>query len=184
MEAKSRIATQSPGTRARSALATFVISAIIAGTSAAAGPSSPQLQSEVRDQDAKFFKLMFEVCDPDAMSRMVTPDFEMYHDRGGVVAKGEPEFIANYTKDCRSWTKPGAVRARRVLVPETFGVYPVPGYGAIEGGSHDFYAGVEGKPEVKVGRGRFTQLWRRDADGWRLSRVFSYDHVDAAPPRP
>lgn len=169
---------------AKPMLSALVLAGLLVATAAHAGAPDQQLGSEIREQDAKFFKLLFEDCDPEAMSRMLTPDFEMYHDRGGLVAKGAAVFIENYSKDCASWTKPGAVRARRVLVPDQFGVYPVPRYGAIEDGFHDFYARVSGGPERKVGRGRFTQLWRHDSDGWRLSRVFSYDHVDESPAKP
>lgn len=167
-------------------MARYTLFVLVLAIFAPAFVQSPNLQltSEIREQDAKFFKLLFEVCDPDAMSRMLTADFEMYHDRGGLVAKGAPDFLSNYAKDCASWGTPQAVRARRVLVPDTLSVYPVPRFGAIEDGFHDFYARVGNGPEKKVGRGRFTQLWRHEPDGWRLSRVFSYDHIDEAPPPP
>jgi hypothetical protein len=162
------------------------IAALIVPPSAAAqtAPSGRALKRQVLAQDAAFFKLLFEVCDPPGMTAMLAPDFEMYHDRGGVVAKRATDFISNYAKDCSSWSGPTAMRARRVLVAESVKVYPVPGYGAIEDGFHDFYSHQGSGSETKVGRGRFTQLWRNDSGEWRLVRVFSYDHQDASPKRP
>jgi hypothetical protein len=149
----------------------------------AVADASPEgLRDEIRAADTELFQLMFETRDPAAMAKLIAPDFEMYHDRGGFVAKSGADFLAFYAKDCASWAKPGAVRAKRVLVPETMGVYPVPGYGAIEDGYHDFYGHIGAGSEWKVGRGRFTQLWRKTPDGWQVARAFSYDHVDAKPP--
>jgi hypothetical protein len=34
-----------------------------------------------------------------------------------------------------------------------------------------------GREEIDgIGQGRFIHLWRRTGEGWKLSRVFSYDH--------
>lgn len=154
-------------------------SALATADHALAGSPDEKLVSEIKAADIKFFSLLFEVCDPSAMSKMLTSDFEMYHDRAGVVSKGPQAFLENYSKDCADWTSKDAVRARRVLVEDSLSVFPVPGYGAIEDGVHDFYVRIGQSAEKAEGRGRFTQLWRQEADGWRLARVFSYDHVDA-----
>jgi ketosteroid isomerase-like protein len=34
-----------------------------------------------------------------------------------------------------------------------------------------------GREEIDgIGQGRFTHLWQRGDDGWKLTRIFSYDH--------
>lgn len=146
---------------------------------AAATPVLPEgvaLREAVAARDAEFFELVFEGCDPVRVRGMIAPDFEMYHDKGGFVARGAEPFLADYAKSCEERKKPDAWRSRRELEPATLNVHPVPGYGAIEDGYHMFYERKGNGPEKKVGRARFTQLWALTPDGWRLARVFSYDH--------
>ena len=56
-------------------------------------------------------------------------------------------------------------------------VHRINGYGAVEQGEHVFYERKGHGPEKKVGKARFTQLWKLTPAGWRLARVFSYDHA-------
>lgn len=104
---------------------------------------------------------------------------EFYHDKGGMGPRGGDAFIAGYAKDCEAKKKPDAWRSRRELVPGTLKVWPVSGFGAIEQGEHLFYERRGDGPEKLVGRALFTQLWQLAPDGWRLSRIFSYDHSPA-----
>ncbi|HYD14593.1 MAG TPA: nuclear transport factor 2 family protein [Allosphingosinicella sp.] len=148
-------------------------------------PEGQSLTEAIRSRDAEFFQLVFLGCDPARLRTMITPDFEMYHDRGGVVATNADAFIRVHENSCRERAPADAWRSRRELVPASLRVDPVPGYGAIEDGEHLFYewrGAAEGPPERAgrlVGRARFTQLWRLTPDGWRLARVFSYGHAPA-----
>jgi hypothetical protein len=117
---------------------------------------------------------------------MLTPDFEMYHDRDGVVATNAEALVADYDRSCHEKRRQrDAWHSRRELVASSLNVHPVPGYGAIEDGEHLFYEwqGAAQGPEESagrlVGRARFTQLWKLTVDGWRLARVFSYAHAAA-----
>lgn len=116
---------------------------------------------------------------------MLTPDFEMYHDRDGVVATSADAFVRDYARSCRERRASDAWRSRRELVPASLRVDPVPGFGAIEDGEHLFYEwrgaaqGSEDQAGRLVGSARFTQLWRLTPDGWRLARVFSFAHGPA-----
>jgi hypothetical protein len=142
-------------------------------------PEGPALTEAVRARDAEFFQLAFDGCDPARFSSMITPDFEMYHDRDGVVARTAEAFVEDYRRSCTERRQPDAWRSRRELVASTLNVHPVPGYGAIEDGEHLFYERRGDGPEHLAGRARFTQLWALTADGWRLARVFSYAHQAA-----
>jgi hypothetical protein len=139
-------------------------------------PQGAALTEAVRARDAEFFNLAFLGCDPERLRTMLTPDFEMYHDRDGVVARSADPFIADYARSCHERQAPNAWRSRRELVADSLNVHPVPGYGAIEEGVHVFYERRGDGPERLVGRARFTQLWALTPDGWRLARVFSYAH--------
>ena len=139
-------------------------------------PEGEALTEAVRARDAEFFALAFEGCDPERLQTMLTPDFEMYHDRDGVVAGNAAAFVDEYRQSCTARQAPDAWRSRRELVAASLNVHPVPGYGAIEDGDHLFYERRGDGPERLAGRARFTQLWRLSPDGWRLARVFSYGH--------
>jgi hypothetical protein len=154
----------------------LILAAAQAAATPPALPEGPALTEAIRARDAALFTLVFEACEPERLRAMVTPDFEMYHDRDGVVATTGEAFVGAYATSCAARGAPDAWRSRRELVAETLSVHPVPGFGAIEDGEHVFYERRGNGPERLVGRARFTQLWRLTPDGWRLARVFSYGH--------
>jgi hypothetical protein len=149
-------------------------------------PTGDDLRSAVAAADAALFKTFFEECEPAKLDAMLTPDFEMYHDREGVVARDSKSFVAGYTKTCAAARAPDGWRHRRELVAASLNVEPVPGFGAIEEGDHVFYERKGDGAEKLVGRAHFVQLWQMTPSGWRLSRVLSYSHraIDAAPAKP
>jgi Domain of unknown function (DUF4440) len=142
-------------------------------------PEQPALTEAVAARDAEFFQLFFEDCDPDRLAGMLADDVEMYHDKGGFVFRSAAGLLADYRKSCEQRKKPDAWRSRRELVAAGHRVHPVPGHGAIQEGEHVFYERRGDGPEKRVGRARFAQLWVLTPGGWRLSRIFSYDHGPA-----
>lgn len=143
-------------------------------------PEGAALEAAIAAADTQFFHLFFDQCEPAAVEAMVAPDFEMYHDRGGVTGKGREDFVDRYAKDCATRAGPDAWRPRRALVRASLGVHPVPGFGAIEEGDHLFYERKGDGPEKLVGKAHFVQLWKWTATGWQLARVFSYAHSPAS----
>ncbi|MFV3078016.1 nuclear transport factor 2 family protein [Niveispirillum fermenti] len=149
----------------------------LSATAGAGGlPEGPALNRMVETLDADFFALFFQGCDPDRLATMLTPDFEMYHDKDGEVARSAAPFVASYAQRCATRQAPDAWRSRRELIPGSMTVHPIGTIGVLEQGEHFFYERRGDGPETKVGRARFTQLWRLEADGWKLARIFSYDH--------
>ena len=57
-------------------------------------------------------------------------------------------------------------------------------YGAMQMGTHRFYALVAGQPDRLTETGKFIDVWKNEGGAWKLSRVISYDHVLAEPPPP
>ena len=129
-------------------------------------PAQPALRAEIAARDSEFFDLYFLGCDPARLRTMITPDVEFYHDKGGFAFRNAEAMAADY-------------RSRRALVAASLTVDPVPGHGAIETGEHLFYERKGDGPEKLVGRARFAIVWKRDADGWKLSRALSYAHAPA-----
>jgi hypothetical protein len=141
-------------------------------------PSPPALTQAIAARDAALFEVMFDQCDPAALKRLVTDDMEFYHDKGGLM--GREAFIADYAKSCEAKRAPDAWRSRRELKPETLKVYAIPGFGAVEEGSHLFYERKGDGPERLAGKARFSILWKLGDDGqWRMARTFSIDHAPA-----
>ncbi|MDO9432236.1 MAG: nuclear transport factor 2 family protein [Phenylobacterium sp.] len=161
------------------ALAATVLAGPVAAQSPPAAPALPQgaaLTEAIRSRDAEFFAVFFTGCDPARVEAMLTPDFEMFHDKGGMIADGATGFVADYARSCEEKKAPDAWRSRRELVAGSLKVEPIPGYGAFEEGDHLFYERRGDGPEKLVGKAHFVQVWRLAPDGWRLARVLSYSH--------
>jgi hypothetical protein len=67
-------------------------------------------------------------------------------------------------------------RARRELVPGSMTVHVIGDYGAMQMGTHRFFALQAGKPDRLTETGKFIDLWKREGETWKLARVISYDH--------
>jgi len=142
-----------------------------------AGPAqTQQLTDEVAAADQALFSAFFDRCDLPALSKMVTDDLEMFHDKNGFMTKSGKEFLDGIASTCARQKTGEDYRARRELVPGTLKVYPLNNYGAVEVGVHRFYQLLPGKPEKLVEVSQFTHVWKKDESGWKLARVLSFDH--------
>lgn len=137
----------------------------------------PGLVDEIRQADAEFFRAFFDTCDVEAVRRYVADDFEMIHDKGGVVSRSGAEFVKVTQDKCKRQADGVDFHSTRKLVPDSLKVYPVQGDGAIETGTHTFHAVKAGEPDRLTETGQFTHFWRQENGQWKLSRVLSYDHV-------
>lgn len=139
----------------------------LAQDTARSGP----LHDELAGMDAVLFDAAFVTCDAGKFRALFTEDAEFYHDKAGA-SFGEA------VKTMKSCPRDNGVT--RTLVPSSLEVYPMQGYGAVQIGRHVFAKkGEPGSEEAK-----FVHLWKREAGGWRLARVLSFDHRPAAPTVP
>lgn len=150
--------------------------ALVAALSLAALSQPTPLETAVMAADAKLFAVFFGGCDPAGLRAMLTDDFEFFDDRGGRVATDADGFVAQYAARCQDRSAPDAWRTRRQALRDGLAVYPINNYGAVETGEHVFYERQGDGPERRVGRARFTQMWKQEGAEWKLARVFSYDH--------
>jgi hypothetical protein len=134
------------------------------------------LYEEILKADAEFFKAFFDTCDIDTVRRYVTDDFEMFHDKGGRVTTSGADFVKAAQDKCKRQEEGVDFLSTRKLVPETMKVYPLDNYGAVQTGTHRFYAIQKGKPDRLTETSQFTQVWKEENGQWRLARVLSYDH--------
>lgn len=149
---------------------------LIAVTPNPAPVATKELFAELAEKDRLLYDAVFR-CDLEALRGLVAGDFEMYHDKSGLVAKSGTRFVQNIREQCdrRSWGMD--YPARRELVEGTLEVFPLDHYGAIQVGVHRFYREGGSNP-VEISR--FTNIWKKDDDGtWKLARALSYDHKPA-----
>lgn len=136
----------------------------------------PGLYEEILKADAEFFKAFFDTCDIETVRRYVTDDFEMFHDKGGRVSTSGADFVKAAQDKCKRQEDGVDFLSARKLDPESMKVYALNKYGAIQTGTHRFYAIQKGKPDRLTETGQFTHVWKEENGQWRLARVLSYDH--------
>ncbi len=142
------------------AVATLLAMPVMAET----GEADEELKQKITELDTKLFDA-YNRCDLDTFERYFTPTVEFYHDQGGAT------FDRNTVVENTEKYICGKVRRR--LLPETFKVYPIKGYGAIEEGEHIFCQIESGECE---GAAKFNMIWENDNGDWKLTRVVSYGH--------
>lgn len=137
----------------------------------------PGLADEIRQADAELFRAFFDTCDVDTVRRYVADDFEMVHDKGGIVATSGAQFVQETVDKCKRQAEGTDFLSTRKLVPGTLKVYPIQQDGAIATGTHTFYAVKAGEPDRLTETGQFTVFWKQVDGQWKMVRALSYDHV-------
>ncbi|SDD82729.1 nuclear transport factor 2 family protein [Niabella drilacis] len=129
---------------------------------------------QLQERDSLLFDRGFNHCDLSSYDTIIAEDLEFYHDVAGIT-NGKAAFIASVKNNiCGS-----ASKIKRELEPGSLNVYPLfkKGvlYGALQEGMHRFQV-LENQQWRRVGIARFTHLWIRENNTWKLKRVVSYDH--------
>lgn len=142
-----------------------------------AGPAqSREMFDAIARMDRAVFDASFTTCDPERLSQLVADDFEFYHDKEGLTSTSGEQFVREFAQHCERLKQGTDFRARRELVPDSMAVYPLNNYGAVQTGTHRFYALVEGQPDRLTETARFLHIWNQVNGEWKLTRVVSYDH--------
>lgn len=139
-------------------------------------PEGPELTRQLWKVDSIFFDA-YNRCDVATSRRYLDPNLEFYHDQSGVT-RGVDDLIRSTEKYICGLDKPVGerVKVRRALVPATFKAYPMKGFGAITVYEHWFYQTSPGQKERLTGKALATTLWQLTPEGWRMTRILSYDH--------
>jgi len=148
--------------------------AICAGAANAQETQSSPLFLQLQQYDSLLFERGFNHCDLSSYDSIIAEDLEFYHDLAGIT-NGKAAFIASVKNNiCGS-----ANKIKRELEPGSLNVYPLfkKGilYGALQEGIHSFQV-LENQQWRRVGVARFSHLWIRENNTWKLKRVVSYDH--------
>ena len=136
---------------------------------------SSELFKTLKTKDSLLFNVGFNTCDISQFENLVSDNFEFYHDKAGMTLS-KSAFISSI-KDglCKLDYKP-----RRELIENSVQVFPLEKngvlYGAIQMGTHQFYAIEKDKAEYLTDVAKFTHVWLLENGKWKLSRGLSYDH--------
>jgi len=139
---------------------------------------SSEIFQQLKANDSLLFNIGFNTCALEPFEKLISDDFEFYHDISGITSS-KTEFIAQ-TKEglCKS---PSTYQSRRELVNGSLEVFILKNkgevYGAIQKGIHKFYEKEVDKKERAGSKAKFTHLWLLENNEWKISRVLSYDHL-------
>lgn len=139
---------------------------------------SSELFQQLKAADSLLFNVGFNTCNMASFEKVVSENFEFYHDKGGIT-NSKADFIKAFKNGlCKT---PETYQSRRELVKESLEVFALKNngelYGAIQNGRHQFHEKSVGSPETKGNIARFTHLWLLEDGVWKLTRSLSYDHL-------
>jgi hypothetical protein len=137
-----------------------------------------EMFNELAAKDRTLFDAIFNTCDTDNLTQLLTDDFEFYHDKFGQIANSGSGFVKDVKNMCERQEQGTDYRARRELVKNSVRVYPLNNYGAVQMGEHRFYKLMSGKKDELTEAAKFAHLWKKENGIWKLARVLSYDHRD------
>ena len=129
-------------------------------------PANEALYKDIANLDSVLFNA-FNTRDTNTFKNLFSKDLEFFHDKGGLTNY-------EYTINSLRTTALKNNGLRRDLVKGSLEVYPIPGYGAMEIGSHTFCHLENGKQDC--GTFKFVQIWQYKNGEWKISRVVSYGH--------
>lgn len=136
---------------------------------------SSELFTALMANDSLLFNLGFNTCDIRQFENLVSDNFEFYHDEAGTTLS-KSAFISGIRDGlCKLPYKP-----RRVLDKNSVEIYPLKKngvlYGAVQMGTHRFYAVEKDKPEYLTSVAKFVHVWMLENGDWKLGRGLSFDH--------
>ena|SRR6476661_3961501 len=129
-------------------------------------PEGAALKQTILRLDSAMFEA-YNSCDMQKFESYFAKDVKFYHDRGGYMDGSQGVIAATQKYICG--------KVSRKLVPETAEIYPIPGYGAIQYGTHRFKNYGEGDKEYGL-PAKFMTIWQFKDGNWKATQVISYDH--------
>jgi ketosteroid isomerase-like protein len=132
-----------------------------------------ELFQTILKMDSLYFSAQ-NACDLEKYANYLSEDFEFFHDKAGFTPSKDNEMadMAIFCGEEQRKRQP----LRRHLIKESFQVYPMDNYGALQFCDHLFYLQINDGSEKVVGSGKMTALWQKDSISWKLTRIISYDH--------
>ena len=119
---------------------------------------SSELYRTIKEKDSLLFNLGFNNCDISQFENLLSDNFEFYHDQAGIT-NSKSEFVQGVENGlCKLQYKP-----KRVLDENSLEIYPLKKngvlYGAVQNGTHSFYAIEKDSTEYITSVAKFNHLW-------------------------
>jgi len=131
-------------------------------------PGLVSFRSEIVAADNALFAA-YNSCNVAKFASLFAEDLEFFHDLTGLTNRQQN--VEALRQRCAEKTK-----YRRQLDEASVQVYLIPGYGAMEFGSHSFFErGADGVEKLDAAV-KFANVWKKQAGRWLLARVMSYGH--------
>ncbi|WP_046757784.1 nuclear transport factor 2 family protein [Kordia jejudonensis] len=125
-------------------------------------PIDQELYNTIVALDKRFFDA-YNTCDLKTQAELISEDLEFFHDQGGLATSKTQIMEAMKNNVCGKVT--------RTLIEGTTEVYPIPGYGAVQLGTHKFFNNQE--PNAKQIPSKFVTVWKNDNGIWTMTRIIS-----------
>lgn len=127
-----------------------------------------ELLAEIRDVDRQVFEA-YQDCDISRYGTFLSDDLEFYQDDLGV--RNRSQLLASMRGRCAE-----GIRLLRRLDERTLVINAVPGFDAVEAGTHKIYSVHGDGSEHLDATAQFTQVWTKKTGHWQLLRVVTFDH--------
>ena len=114
------------------------------------------------------------------MRRLVTDDFEMFHDKSGRSITSGAQFV-KITQEMPATAGGHDFLSTRELVTDGQG-FSAQQLRRNRDGYTSLLRDAKGKPNRLTETAQFTHVWKEENGQWRLARALSYDHQLAEPP--
>jgi len=145
-----------------------LLSSAVNAQTASFKPKDVQLYQVIAHMDSVMFNA-FNSQNLDVLKTLFTPDVEFYNDGKGVT--GYEATMAGFKG---IFDNKQTADLKRELVKESLEVYPMPGFGAIEMGTHRFTHTENGRQIT--GLMKFVHVWQYKDNQWKVTRVVSVGH--------
>jgi len=138
--------------------------------------TTSELYKSIQNLDAILFEKGFNQCLISEMEPYISDDLEFYHDQGGIT-NSKKSFLLTIQQNICSNQEQKPIRKLQDNSLEVFPLYEKGAlYGAIQHGIHQFFIKEPNKELYLTSTAKFTHLWIKANDTWKLKRVLSYDH--------
>lgn len=130
--------------------------------SAACFSQSNDLYTTIFKLDSAFFEA-YNTCDINKQNDFYSDSIEFYHDKSGLETS-KKTLLENTQKYICG-------KVKRELVKGSMEVSPIPGYGAVELGSHMFHNNQEKNHKPRPSK--FVIVWKYHTNKWTITKVIS-----------
>lgn len=120
-----------------------------------------ELYNKIVELDSIFFQA-YNNCDLVKQASFYSDSIEFFHDKSGL-STSKKDILENTKKYICG-------KVKRAVVKGSIEVSPIPGYGAVELGSHTFYNNVE---KITSNPSKFVIIWKNNNGVWTITKVIS-----------